>query len=365
MNTKRKPPTIADVAALAGVSAQTVSNFLTGRFKPRGQNLQRLEAAISELGYRPSAAARALRLKQSGIIAMLLEDDRDASAQHGRQGWEPLHAMFVYGAIQRARDLGFYLTPVLTRQGAAETEAIRLIREGRADGLICSTELMPDAQLERLQRIAKTEKVPIALLQENRKRDFICSVAAADENGGEQAAEHLAGLGHSHVAIVTVRPSWPGPVRRREGFEAAASRLGLSVEVWEADAYTVEAIRRRAAPELARQDRPTAVFAVNDVIAVALMQQAIELRLDVPKDLSVLGFNDLDVATHVRPALTTLRTPGAAMGARAVEVLVEAIGGKPLASTALLPVEFVGRDSTGAAPPKRRAIDAAAPGAQV
>lgn len=349
MDTKRKPPTIADVAALAGVSAQTVSNFLTGRFKPRGQNLQRLEAAISELGYRPSAAARALRSKQSGIIAMLLEDGADVPDEHIREGWEPLHAMFLYGATHRARELGFYVTPVLTRQGSAEMEAIRLVREGRADALICSTEMMPDAQMERLQQIAQTEKVPIAMLQENRKRDFICSVAAADEDGGEQAAKHLAALGHKCVAIMTVKPSWPGPVRRRAGFEGAATRLGLSVEVWEAEAYTVEAVRMRAAPELVRQDRPTAVFAVNDVIAVALMQQAIELRLDVPNDLSVLGFNDLDIAAYFRPALTTLRTPGAAMGARAVEVLVDAISGRPLASTELLPIEFIPRDSTGPA----------------
>ncbi|KQU88136.1 substrate-binding domain-containing protein [Ensifer sp. T173] len=347
MDKKTKPPTIADVAALAGVSAQTVSNFLTGRFKPRGQNLQRLEAAISELGYRPSAAARALRLKQSGMIAMLLEDGADLSQERMREGWEPLHGMFLYGATNRARELGYYVTPVLTRQGTAEMEAIRLVREGRADALICSTELMPEAQLERLQRIARTEKVPIALLQENRKRDFICGVAAADEDGGDQAAAHLAALGHRRVAIMTVKPSWPGPVRRRAGFEAAAARLGLSVEVWQAEHYTVEAVRQRTAPELLREDRPTAVFAVNDVIAVALIQLAIELRLDVPNDLSVLGFNDLDVAAYVRPALTTLRTPGAAMGARAVEVLVDAISGKPLASTALLPVEFVPRESTG------------------
>lgn len=350
MDNKRKPPTIADVAALAGVSAQTVSNFLTGRFKPRGQNLQRLQAAISELGYRPSAAARALRLKQTGIIAMLLEDDADPPEERIRHGWEPLHGMFLYGATQKARELGFYVTPVLTRQGGAEAEAVRLIGEGRADALICSTELMPEEQLERLQKIAGTERVPIAMLQESRKRDFICAVAAADEDGGEQAARHLAALGHRHVALMTVKPSWPGPVRRRAGFEAAARELGLAVEVWEADTYTVEAIRRLAAPGLARPDRPTAVFAVNDVIAVALMQQAIELRLTIPGDLSILGFNDLDVANYVRPALTTLRTPAAAMGARAVEVLVDAISGKPLVSTALLPIDFVARDSTGPAP---------------
>ncbi|MCW0001068.1 LacI family transcriptional regulator [Pararhizobium sp. YC-54] len=350
MTHKRKPPTIADVAALAGVSAQTVSNYLTGRFKPRGQNLQRLENAISELGYRPSAAARALRLKQSGMIAMLLEDGADLSDERIREGWEPLHAMFLYGATNRARELGFYVTPVLTRQGGAEMEAIRLVREGRADALICSTEMMPEARLEHLQQIARTEKVPIAMLQENRKRDFICSVSAADEQGGEQAAQHLAALGHTHVAIMTVKPIWPGPVRRRSGFETAAQNLGLAVEVWEAEHYTMEAVRRRAAVDLVSQNRPTAVFAVNDVIAIAVMQQAIELRLNIPKDISILGFNDLDIATYVRPALTTIRTPAAAMGARAVEVLVDAISGQPLASSALLPIEFVSRQSTGAAP---------------
>jgi len=355
----RSPPTLNDVAALAGVSAQTVSNYLTGRNKPRSANLQRLEAAIKELGYRPSAAARALRLKRSNTIAMLLEDGADSAVEKARQNWEPLHAMFLYGATMKARELGYRITIVLTEQGTTEAEAQRLVREGMTDALICSTEAMPDAQLLRLQKLARTENVPIAMLQEYRVHPDICTVAAEDEHGATMAAEHFAALGHKRVAVMIVLPLWPGPIRRRDGFEIAARRLGLEVQVWECERYDAETIRTYAANRLQCEDSPTAVFAVNDIIAISVMKQAIDMGLEVGRDISIVGFNDLDIASQVTPPLTTIRTPAAAMGARAVEVLTNALGGQPLPKSTTLPVEFIIRGSSG--PPGKTSRLKAAP----
>ncbi len=377
MTTERKrPPTLADVAELAGLSAQTVSNYLTGRNKPRGDNLQRLESAIQQLNYHPSAAARALRSKRSNIIAMLLEDERQQNGQvdsrldnsnrgssgqanstqanstqaSSTQGWEPLHALFLYGATSKARELGFYITNVLTWHGDTENQASRLVREGLVDGLIFSTEVLTGERLKRLQKVAQNERVPIVLLQERQARPHLWNVAADDESGARMALTHLLELGHRHLALMLVEPLWPGPVRRAEAFIAAAREASVTVEKWVSPHYTVDAVRARVAPELTRKDRPTGIFAVNDITAMAVIQQATELGLSVPGDCSVVGFNDLDLASHFRPAITTIHMPAIGMGARAAEMLINASRGEKVEKSVVFPVDFVRRESTGPAP---------------
>ena len=101
---------------------------------------------------------------------------------------------------------------------------------------------------------------------------------------------------------------------------------------------------------LSENDRPSAVFAVNDIVAVAIIQQATELGVSVPGKLSVIGFNDLEIASYFRPAITTIKTPAKEMGARAAEVLIEALRGRPLEDAVVLPVEFIERESTARAP---------------
>jgi DNA-binding LacI/PurR family transcriptional regulator len=351
---RHNPPTLNDVAREAGLSAQTISNFLTGRTQPRRKNLERIQEAIHRLNYRPSAAARALRLRQSNILGLILEDALDENEASPQEIWEPLHTMFLHGATTKAREHDFYVTTVLARHGETEAHASRLIREGRADGLIFSAEVMSEQRLDRIQAIAKAERVPMVLLQENTVRKGVCSVCAEDEVGAREAAMHLHQLGHRNVAVVTVEPVWPGPVRRANAFIAAAKNAGMTVYDWSAQ-YSVDAVRARISEDLARQDRPTAVFAVNDVIAVAVIQQALELGISVPDQLSVIGFNDLDVASYFRPAITTVRTPAKEMGARAAEILIGSISGEPLIANAVLPVEFICRDST-AKPPGDRTV---------
>jgi DNA-binding LacI/PurR family transcriptional regulator len=335
--------TLRDVAERAGVSPQTVSNYLNGRHRTRAPTRELVERAIADLGYRPHAAARALRSQRVGAFAVILEDS-DRVGLH-----EPLHVEFLHGAAAVAHDVGYDLTVALTLPGETEAQALRLVRERRVDGLIVSFGALEPSRRKGIRTLGE-EAVPLVLLQERHSPAGVSTVSAQDEAGAEQAAAHLAELGHRRLAMVCGRPLWPGPKRRRDAFLAAARRAGVQAEEWTCGAYTIAAARERVAGKLPARGAPTGILAANDVIALGVIQQAQEDGIDVPRELSVIGFNDFAFASWVRPAITTVHIPGAEMGARAVRLLVDAFELNRPAESVLFHVELVVRESTGPAP---------------
>lgn len=336
--------TLKDVARRAGVSPQTVSNYLNGRHRPRSTTRERVEQAIEELNYRRNASARALRSQRVNAIALLLEDPNRLGLH------DPLHMEFLHGAAQAARELGFHLTVEVTAPGETEETALQLVSEGRVDGLILSLGGLEISRRGGLGTLAK-EGVPIVLLQERVAIPSVFTISAQDEIGAALAVSHLVDLGHEVVAFICGEPLWPGPERRRDGFRSAvATTPGVRSVEWMCDAYTIEAARERVAGELTSRDRPTAIVAANDVIALGVIQQATDLGVAVPDDLSVVGFNDFDFASWVRPSITTIRIPGSQMGARAVDLVVGAVTGHRAPESVSFQVELVQRESTGRPP---------------
>lgn len=346
MQTTSGRVTLRDVARYAGVSPQTVSNYLNGRHQTRAQTRGRVEHAIRELGYRPNAAARSLRSQRAWTFGVLLEDS-DRVGLH-----EPLHVEYLHGASAVAHDIGYHLTVDLTWPGETEAHALRLVREGRVDGLLISFGAL-DVARRRAIRSLTGEGIPIVLFQERASLPGVFTVSAQDEVGAEQVVEHLVGLGHRRLAFLAGEPLWPGPKRRRDGFLAAAEAAGVDAVDWTAAAYTIEAARERVAGEFQRPAAPTGILAANDRLALGVIQQAVDLGLRVPDDLSVVGFNDFDFASWVRPAITTVRIPGAQMGARAVQLLVDAVDGNRVAESVAFQVELVVRESTAPVRPER------------
>jgi DNA-binding LacI/PurR family transcriptional regulator len=335
---KRESVTLRDVAARAGVSPQTVSNFINGRHRTRPATRERIERAIHDLRYEPNAAARALRSRRVQALAVLLEDPNHLGLH------DPLHTDFLHGAAAAARHAGYYLTIALTAPGETESVALRMVRERRADGLMMSLGELDAGRLRAIRKLAG-EGLPIVLMQEQATLPGISTVSAQDEVGAAAAVRHLVELGHRRLAFLCGEPMWPGPRRRRDGFLQAAREAGVEALDWRCAAYTVDAAAAGVAGRLEGPDAPTGILAANDVIALGVMQQASDEGLDVPGDLSVVGFND--VARWVRPAITTVRLAGAEMGARAVKLLVEAVEqGEAVQSTAF-EVELVVRGSTG------------------
>jgi DNA-binding LacI/PurR family transcriptional regulator len=344
MPRQRRPyrPTLKDVAQRAEVSPQTVSNYLSGRHATRASSRERISRAIRELDYRPNAAAQALRSQRADTIAMILEDP-NALGLH-----EYFHMEFLNGAAAAAHDAGKHLLVTLTRPDETMERAIRIAREGRADGLALS---LGDANTvaAEMHELASLG-VPVVLLQQTSSVAGIATITAQDEVGAAAAITYLVARGHRRIAWLCGEELWPGPERRYAGVRDAAGAAGIVLSSWTCEAYTVQAAREAIAREL-RNDpsRPTAVIAANDMIALGVVQQALEQGLRVPEDLSVVGFNDFDFSTWVRPSLTTVRIPAAAMGRRAVEVLIGADGAS-IPNAPIFTAELVVRESSGPAP---------------
>jgi DNA-binding LacI/PurR family transcriptional regulator len=233
---------------------------------------------------------------------------------------EYLHMEFLNGAAAAAHDAGKNLLVTLTRPDETMTVAIRLAREGRVDGLALS---LGDATTvaSEMRELAEGG-LPIVLLQQSSGVAGVETITAQDEVGAAMAMTYLARHGHRHVAWLCGEELWPGPARR---FGGVARELGDDPA------------------------RPTAIVAANDMIALGVVQQALDQGLRVPEDISVVGFNDFDFSSWVRPSLTTVRIPAAAMGRRAVEVLIEAEAGT-IPDVPVFPAELVVRDSSGPAP---------------
>lgn len=257
---------------------------------------------------------------------------------------DPLHTEFLHGAVAAAHDLGYYLNVVLTVPGETEQLGSRIVRERSADGLIFS---YAGVTHRRLRTLAN-EGVPVVLLQERVSTPGVHSVTAEDEVGIEDVVDLLHSLGHRRIAFVSADPPWPGPMRRLAAFFAAADRLGVESAEWTAHAYTINATRELLRDHsLGRSTDPTALIAVNDVVALGAMQHAQEIGLSIPEDLSVVGFNDFDFAAWVRPSITTVRLPGAEMGAYALRLAVDAAESRTAISAVAFRVSLVQRESTG------------------
>jgi LacI family transcriptional regulator len=223
-----------------------------------------------------------------------------------------------------------------------------VLRQQRIAGLFLSLQGAEGKHAALLERLSDTG-VATVVLEQWPTAPGIRAVTSDNEGGGRQVAEHLLSLGHRRLAILTGATTWPGGERRIAGFLEVTRQAGIEVPIWRSPAWNVEAARATSRPLLSG-DRPTAVFAANDVLAVGVLRAADDLRLAVPIDLSVAGFDDFDFAVMVRPPLTTVRVDFAEMGEFAAEALIGLAEGGDPAPIVTLPNTLLARGSTGSAP---------------
>jgi LacI family transcriptional regulator len=332
-----------DVATRAGVSTQTVSNVLNNRPVTREDTRARVRAAIRELGYEPDATARALRLRRSRTLGLLIEDDSRLALR------DPLHALLLTGMVDRARQRDHTVSVIVTAPSQTEQRLEQLVRQGWPDGIVLS---LQGAEGERggfAERLSGSE-LPMVAFEQRMRIPGLCTVSADNEGGAARICKLLLQLGHRRLAFLTGAVRWPAPERRLAGFREAAAHSNLDVAVLRAPSWTVESARSVVRKLLEPPGRPTAVCAANDVLAVGAVQAALDLGLDVPADLSVVGFDDFDFAALVRPALTTVRLDATAMGEWAADVLIDLAEGGETRPDLVLATELIVRDSTGPAP---------------
>ncbi|WP_433447194.1 LacI family DNA-binding transcriptional regulator [Streptomyces sp. CA-142005] len=303
-------PTIRDVAERAGVSKSLVSLVLRGSEGVRPEKREAVLAAVEALGYRPNAAARSLSERRTRTVGVLLNDMRN-----------PWFVELLDGLNARLYDSGLH---VLLADGHLNRrlgeDLTRTFTELRVDGLIAVGTLQDPQALRTAARLVPTvvagTREPVL--------PGVDIVANDDEHGARLATEHLIGLGHRHIAHIAGQGA-VGDLRRRS-FEATMREHGLAdTAVVEQGDLTEEGGYRAAVRLLSRAPRPTAVFAVNDMTCVGALSAAEETGLQVPRDLSVVGYDNTYLSRLRHLWLTTVDNASHDVGRRAAQRLLDRI----------------------------------------
>jgi LacI family transcriptional regulator, galactose operon repressor len=330
--------TIREIADRAGVSIATVSRVLNGRDDVAPETRELVSRVIQENGYTANRNARGLSGGRTGLVGVLVP-----------LVFPAYFAGLLAGAAEAfaERDLQIVLSPT---QGEHEREVSVLERlHGLTDGALIINPEESTWELERLLDRGYRFVVLDPLMTLNER---IPSVSAANTSGADQAMRHLLQLGHRRIAQISGPAGWVATEGRRRGYRAALASAGILPD----PALEVEAIpefepgRKAAETLLDLADPPTAILAFNDNIAIGAIQAARARGVRVPEELSVVGFDDVEYATIVTPALTTVRQPLAEMGRTAVSLLGRLLEDQRIEALHVeLATRLVVRDST--APP--------------
>jgi LacI family transcriptional regulator len=336
------PATIADVAARAGVGVATVSRVLNGRANVRPDTREKVLEAIAALKYRPSSTARNLSLRRTHVIGVVVPFFTSPSAVERVRGVASALAGSPY-------DLMLFDVEALEHR----EHAFQLFDRGdRSDGLLLVSLIPPDDEVERL----RANGLPCVLV--DAPHPAFPSVLIDDVLGGYVATSHLTELGHRRIGFLG--DTSPDPFRfassldRTVGYEQALARAGIEPRAeYIKEGTKSHLVARSTAIDLLRlPEPPTAIFAASDTQALGVLEAARILGLRVPDDLSVVGFDDVEVAGHV--GLTTVRQPLFESGRLGAEMLLHMLGSGAHqvdeGQTAQLSVKLVVRSTT--APPR-------------
>lgn len=338
--------TIGQVAAAAGVSRATVSRVMNGQSTVAADIAERVRAAAAELRYRPSTVARGLSLGRTNSVALVVPDLGN-----------PMFQQILRGAIAAAEPFGFRFLVAETAEHADTEAEIALEARLRCDALILAAPRSPEAILREL--LPQVE--PAVLINRDVAELDVPTVRVDYGAGVHSVVDHLVALGHRQLAYVAgPRASASHALRVRALEEARERHPGLRVTTV-ACGSTVDDGYRVADEVLARE--ATGVVAFNDLVAFGLLARLNETGVDVPGDISIAGFDDIELARYATPSLTTAAVPQAELGRRAwglLHQLVSAQGATPSTGrsipsrTRLVMPGLVVRSSTGPVPPARR-----------
>jgi LacI family transcriptional regulator len=329
-----------DVAKLAGVSRTTVSFVLNNvpGVKITEETRQRVLDAAQELNYYPTAAARSLASGKTHRIGLILGRGQK------RLSADAFLPSFLQGVTASVGQRGYLLVLQMEEDVPSHEAYIRLIREQQVDGLIISGPRSDDPVLAEL----KEDGFPLLLHGQLKDCPMPC-VDVDNKAGAYQAVMHLIGLGHRRIGFVSNAPlSYAGAKARFAGYEQALSehRIPLEDELVRTASFLPETGQRAAEELLALSERPAAVFAASDVVAIGVMSAIQAAGLHIPEDMAVVGFDDIFLAAHTQPPLTTVRVPAYGLGWTAAEVLIALVEGDA-ASSVTLETELVIRESCG------------------
>lgn len=336
-------PTINDIARFAQVSKKTVSRVLNKSPFVSAETRERIESIIARTSYSPDPQARGLAFRRSFLVGLIFDNPNPQYVVNMQQG-----------ILDGLRGSGFELViHPCDRHSLTNLADIRhFVERLKLFGVILTPSVSEDEQLARMLEQIKCSYVRIASVLLDHPERMIVS---HDRKGGEQAARHLVELGHRRIGFISGPLTFRSSHERRAGLEEGLTAAGVQLrpEWVMLGAYTFESGVTCGRALLSRAERPTAIFCANDEMACGLLHAARDMGLRVPEDLSVVGFDDFQVATQTFPALTTLRSPIRTIGKLAAQKLFDgAADPKPKESDPSAPLpELVVRKSSGPPPP--------------
>ena len=345
---RRRRATIEDVAKLAGVSNGAVSLAVSGQAGVAESTRERIIAAADELGWRPSIGARAMRSSKAFAVGLILARDP------ALLGADPFFPSFIAGVEAELAPVGYSLVlQVVEDDPTAVSDAYRrLAREGRVDGVFL-TDLRRDDP-----RLTLTHELGLRGIAVGKPsgRSPIPSIAIDDRAGIREAVAHLVSIGHERIGFVGGTRGYVHSAARQAAWREGLRKAGLEVGPTVAADFTAAGGAAATAQLLDLPERPTAIVYANDLMAIAGMAVAAQLGVDVPTELSIVGFDDVLLAAHVNPPLTTVRQDVVLWGRAAAAALLSQVEHRAAVLTTLPPSQLVLRASTAPVPGHGRRV---------
>ncbi|MGW8227235.1 MAG: LacI family DNA-binding transcriptional regulator [Anaerolineales bacterium] len=332
--------TLEEIARLSGVSRSTVSRVINEQPNVSEDVRKRVLAVIEETGYQPNLAAQTLVSKRSWMIGLVLP--RTVSAFFT----DPYFPRLTQGIAQACNQYDYTLGLFLVGTKEDEEKIFpRVSRKGMLDGVLIQSGQIGDRLIDSMTDL----NLPVVVLGSPLHSAEVSFIDVDNASGAYNAVSHLIRLGYQHIGTITGLTDSAAGADRLKGYKKALIERGRNIE----QAYIVEGDFTEAGGYYAMQQllpaKPDAVFAASDLMANGAMRAAREAGLSIPKDIALVGFDDVPIATYADPQLTTIRQPIARLGFNAVEILIDLIenGIRPNRRI-IMDTELIIRDSCGA-----------------
>ena len=331
-----RQPTLDTVAAAAGVSRATVSRVINGSPRVSAKVKSLVDDAIAQLGYVPNRAARSLVMRRTDSIALVMREP-DATVLA-----DPYLANIIIATSQALAGTGIQLVLVNARNDAEHARLADYVRSGHVDGVLV-TAIHGDDPLPRTLLGAGVPTVVGG--RPARSVPGLAYVGVDNIGGAELAVQRLLAAGRRRIATIAGPPDMTAAADRLTGYQRALTAAGLDAGLIAHGVYTRESGEQAMMQLLDREPGLDGVFAANDLMASGALRALRSAGRRVPEDVSVIGFDDIELARHTEPPLTTVRQPIVEQARTMTELLLTQIGGQQVVQSVVLPTELVDRAS--------------------
>ncbi|MCM3634763.1 LacI family DNA-binding transcriptional regulator [Paenibacillus camelliae] len=350
-----KQMTIYDIAKLANVSVATVSRVINDTAPVKDSTRKKIEALIQQYQFQPNAMARSLLKKETGIIGIIVPDLTN-----------PFYTEVLAGAETEAYSTGHTFL-LMNAIGNYEKESayLSMLRERRVDGMLFLGGRINlkngDEELDQ-ELIQHASSIPTVLINGTVKGNVLTRVATDEYKGACMAVQYLIDNGHKHIAFLGGEMHMSTTSSKLRAFKKTLKDAGLTVrEEWILpDSFSIDSGRKQMEHLLSLKKQPTAVFCVNDFVAIGAIKTAIDHGVQVPEDMSIVGFDDIPLAHHFIPEITTVSQEANELGRTAIQVLQRMMNQEKVKKHTVIEPKLMVRKSSAslraiAAPAKQQA----------